>query len=153
VLFRSNDAASAATRLLDMDIQPYLIASSIIGVLAQRLIRRICPRCREECQPTAAELDQLNISAEQASRLSFHRGRGCEHCRNTGYHGRSGIYELMRMTNTVRDLVTHKATAADIREAGRQEGMRTMKEDALLKIDQGMTSASEVVRAIFTIED
>ncbi len=149
----TNDAPSAATRLIDMDVEPYLIASSIIGVLAQRLIRRICPRCREVCEPTPLELDQLGLSTSQASQITFHRGRGCEQCRNTGYYGRVGAFELMRMDNKIRDLITHRATAAELREAARQAGMRTMREDALMKINSGMTTAAEVVRAIFTLEE
>ena len=148
----TNDAPSAATRLLDMDIQPYLIASSIIGVLGQRLVRQICSRCRETTEPTPVELDQLNLTAEEASRITFHRGRGCEHCRNTGHHGRAGIFELMPMTKRLRELITAKATAAEIKDAARAEGMRSMKEDAMLKIDQGLTSAAEIIRAVSTIE-
>jgi type IV pilus assembly protein PilB len=149
----TNDAPSAATRLIDMDVQPYLIASCVIGVLAQRLVRRICPRCKEQCDPTPTEVEELRLTPEQAGRIQFYRGRGCEQCRNTGHYGRVGLYELMAMTNDVRDLIVKRANAAELRQAAVRGGMRTLRFDGLSKINAGITSASEVIRVMLAGEE
>ena len=149
----TNDAPSAATRLRDMRVEPYLIASCVLGVIAQRLVRRVCNRCKEPCEPTSLELEQLKLTAEQAARIQFHRGRGCEQCRNTGYHGRIALYELMPMTPPLRDLITSDANAAELRRCAIQNGMRSMKYDGLSKVNAGITTASEVVRVMLSTED
>jgi len=149
----TNDAPSAATRLVDMDVQPYLIASCVIGVLAQRLVRRICPRCKEQCEPTPTETEQLRLTPEQAARIQFYRGRGCEQCRNTGHYGRVGLYELMTMTNDLRDLIVKRANAAELRQAAVRGGMRTLRYDGLSKMNAGVTSASEVIKVMMLGEE
>ncbi len=148
----TNDAPSAATRLIDMGVEPYLIASSVIGVIAQRLVRRICPRCREAYEPTDVELDRLELSPEQAKKIQFHRGRGCAQCRNTGYQGRIGLYEMMPMTNDLRDAVTAKANAADLRRIALRTGMKSIKYDGLSKLNAGITTAAEVIGVMFASE-
>lgn len=149
----TNDAPSAVTRLRDMGVAPYLIASSVIGVLAQRLVRQICTRCRSQYTPHPVELEQLGLSENDAEKMTFHRGRGCAHCRNTGYYGRVGIFELMAMDNDIRHLIMSAATASDLRAAAIKGGMRTLRDDGLQKISSGMTTAEEVIRAVYTETD
>lgn len=149
----TNDAPSAATRLIDMGVEPYLIASCVIGVLAQRLVRRICPRCKEQYEPTQLEIEELRLKPEQAQRIRFYRGRGCEQCRNTGHYGRVGLYELMLMTNELRELIVRNANAAQLRQAAIRGGMKTLRYDGLSKINAGITSASEVTRVLLGGED
>ncbi len=149
----TNDAPSAATRLVDMKVEPYLIASCVIGVLAQRLVRRICPRCREQYEPTPVEIDELRLKPEQAQRIRFFRGRGCEQCRNTGHYGRVGLYELMTLNNDLRDLIVRNANAAELRQGAIRGGMKTMRYDGLSKMNAGATSASEVIKVLMGGED
>ncbi|NLJ35537.1 MAG: Flp pilus assembly complex ATPase component TadA [candidate division WS1 bacterium] len=145
----TNDAPSAATRLIDIGIPPYIVASSLIGVLAQRLVRRLCRRCREACEPTPMELESLQLSAEQAGRVQFHRARGCQHCRNTGYSGRIALYELLTMTPEIRSAITGGADASVLRQISIKAGMKTLKYDGLAKIHSGITSAHEVAGVMF----
>jgi type II secretory ATPase GspE/PulE/Tfp pilus assembly ATPase PilB-like protein len=149
----TNDAPSAATRLVDMKVEPYLIASCVIGVLAQRLVRRICPRCREQYEPTPLEIEELRLKPEQAQRVRFFRGRGCEQCRNTGHYGRVGLYELMPMNNELRDLIVRNANAAELRQGAIRGGMKTMRFDGLSKMNAGLTSAGEVIKVLMGGED
>jgi len=145
----TNDAPSAATRLVDIGIPPYITASSLIGVLAQRLVRRLCKRCREACDPSEGELDALQLSKEQAAKVQFHRARGCQHCRNTGYSGRVAVYELMPMNPDIRAAITTGMNAAELRQIAIKTGMRTLKYDGLAKIHNGITSAHEVAGVMF----
>jgi type II secretory ATPase GspE/PulE/Tfp pilus assembly ATPase PilB-like protein len=125
----------------------------VIGVLAQRLVRRICQRCKEQYEPTPVEIEELKLKPEQAQRIRFYRGRGCEQCRNTGHYGRIGLFELMPMTNDVRNLIVKNANAAELRQAAIRNGMRTMRYDGLSKMNAGMTSASEVIKVMLGGED
>ncbi|MEN6304188.1 MAG: ATPase, T2SS/T4P/T4SS family [Armatimonadia bacterium] len=145
----TNDAPSAATRLVDMGIAPYLIASTVVGVLAQRLVRKLCTHCREACDPSQEELERLQMSAEAAAKIQFHRGRGCAHCRNTGYQGRIALYELLLMNNDIRDGITKGYNAAQVRQIALKSGMRSLKYDGLAKVHQGVTSANEVTKVMF----
>ncbi len=145
----TNDAPSAGTRLVNMGMEPYIIASTVTGVLAQRLVRRICPRCREQVEPSQGDLERLQIAAEQASKIRFHRGRGCQYCRNTGYAGRLALFELMVMNDELRDGITRGANASELRAVAVRAGMKTLKHDGLLKIHHGVTSASEVAAVMF----
>jgi type IV pilus assembly protein PilB len=149
----TNDAPSAATRLVDLGVEPYLIASSVIGVIAQRLVRRICPRCREACEPSELELDRLELTPEQAKKIQFHRGRGCAQCRNTGYQGRIGVYELMPMTNDLREAITANVNAAELRRIALRTGMKSLKYDGLSKVNAGITTAAEVISIMFASEN
>jgi type II secretory ATPase GspE/PulE/Tfp pilus assembly ATPase PilB-like protein len=149
----TNDAPSATTRLVDMGVAPYIIASSVIGILAQRLVRRLCTRCRETCDPSDLELERLQMTAEQARKVQFHRGRGCQHCRNTGYSGRVAVYELMVMNQELREAVAQGVTAGNLRQAALRNGMRSLKYDGLLKIHAGMTSAQEVIGVMFASDE
>ncbi|MGD8240069.1 MAG: GspE/PulE family protein, partial [Armatimonadota bacterium] len=148
----TNDAPGATTRLIDMGVEPYLIASSVIGVLAQRLVRRLCSRCRAQTEPTSAEIDRLGLTAEQAANMSFYRGRGCEQCRNTGYYGRVACFELMPMNNDIRRLVMGRVPATEIRQAALTSGMATLRADGLQKIHEGVTGPSELLNILFAKE-
>ncbi len=145
----TNDAPSAATRLVDMGVEPYIIASSVTGVLAQRLVRRICTRCREQVEPTEEELERLQLTPEQAKKIRFHRGRGCPYCRNSGYSGRIALYELMVMNDEIRRAITRGADASELRQIALRTGMKSLKHDGLVKVHQGITSAAEVISVMF----
>ena len=148
----TNDAPSAAARLVDIGIPPYIIASSLVGVLSQRLVRRICLQCREVYEPGEQELAALGLSAEQAAKIRFHRGTGCARCRNTGYAGRVAIYELMKMNDELRTALTEGADASQFRKIALQTGMKSLRYDALAKVHQGLTSAQEVLNIMFAPE-
>ncbi|MGQ9455207.1 MAG: type II secretion system ATPase GspE [Armatimonadota bacterium] len=145
----TNDAPGALTRLIDMGIEPFLIASSVIGVMAQRLVRVICPKCREQYQPPREALKRLGIELEDDTRITFCRGRGCDNCRGNGYKGRIGVYELMTMNDQIRDLVLRKSSAHLIKEAAIEGGMKTLRDDAIAKILLGQTTLEECLRVIY----
>ncbi|MBI4343167.1 MAG: Flp pilus assembly complex ATPase component TadA, partial [Candidatus Omnitrophica bacterium] len=139
----TNDAPSSLTRLIDMGIEPFLVASSVSGVLAQRLVRVICPKCKEPYQPTANLAGELQLKDGG----TIFRGKGCGTCKQTGYKGRVGIFELLPMHETIKDLVVSRAPAHAIREAGRKAGMKTLRDDGVAKVLAGVTTIEEVLRA------
>ncbi|MCS7168633.1 MAG: ATPase, T2SS/T4P/T4SS family [Gemmatales bacterium] len=141
----TNDAPSAITRLVDIGLQPFLIASSLIGVMAQRLVRLVCPKCREPDQPSAAEIKAAGLTPERLKTATFYRGRGCQHCHHTGYRGRTGIFELMKMNSTLRELTFKREPAQVIRRYARMFGMRTLLEDGVEKACNGLTTLEEVL--------
>ncbi|WP_321393988.1 type II secretion system ATPase GspE [uncultured Desulfuromusa sp.] len=141
----TNDAAGALTRLVEMGVEPFLAASSIVGVMAQRLVRKICPHCREEVVPPAELLDELRDEGLPDNPVFF-SGRGCERCMQIGYWGRTGIYELMEMDDDVRDLLLKNKDAASIRKIAKQKGMQTLRSAGLAKALQGETTLEEVLR-------
>jgi type II secretory ATPase GspE/PulE/Tfp pilus assembly ATPase PilB-like protein len=142
----TNDAPSAITRLLDLECPPFLITSTLIGALAQRLVRRICSKCGEDYRPTEEDAMALNAPFEKIKDFTFRRGKGCIHCRQTGYHGRSGIYEIMPVSRKIRKLIVNKAGAPEIVHTAREEGMRSLRESAIQKLVRGETTVSEVIR-------
>ena len=142
----TNDASSAITRLLDLGIPHFLITSTLVGILAQRLVRENCTFCLEEYAPTAEEAAALRIPLDKLAPYRFKRGKGCLHCRETGYIGRTGIYEVLAMTEKIRRLVTTQAGSLEIFKAAREEGLRTLKEAAIEKVFRGTTTVTEVVR-------
>jgi type IV pilus assembly protein PilB len=141
----TNDAPSAITRLSDIGVQPFLIASSVIAIMAQRLVRLICPKCKEPDDPPGAEVRAAGITAEQRANANFMRGRGCNHCHHTGYRGRNGIFELLKMTSGIREMTFNRAPTQEIRRQARVLGMRTLLEDAVAKALKGMTTLEEVL--------
>ena len=141
----TNDAAGALPRLVDMGIEPYLLASSMVLVLAQRLVRTICPDCKEPYQVPAEDLQTLGLAEMEG--FSFYRGAGCAKCGGTGYRGRSAIYELMPITEEIHDLILQGASDSEIRKCAIRQGMTTMRNDGLKKVVVGMTTIDEVVRA------
>ncbi|WP_084667137.1 GspE/PulE family protein [Thermanaeromonas toyohensis] len=141
----TNDAAGAVTRLLDMGIEPFLVNSSLIGVVAQRLVRLICPRCKEPYAPEQSTSLYAFLGEEGEGRI-FYRGRGCQDCNYTGYQGRTAIQEVLVMNEEIRTLVAAKAPATEIKKAAVAGGMVTLREDGLLKASQGLTTVEEVIR-------
>jgi len=142
----TNDASGAVTRLMDMGIEEFLIASSIEAVLAQRLLRRICLDCRMEHTPSVALLEQLELDPDMIANREFYAGRGCESCAKTGYRGRLGIFEMLEVTESIRELIGAGEPSGVIRERAIQQGMRTLREDGLRSIFMGATSVEEVIR-------
>ncbi len=142
----TNDAASTVTRLVDMGIEPFLICSSLSGILSQRLIRRVCPNCKTGYVPSDEDLKKLNLDRSEIGDRQFVYGKGCPHCHNTGYKGRKAIVELMPISAEIRELIYAGASMLQLREKARELGMRTIREDGLLAIFNGETSVDEVVR-------
>jgi type IV pilus assembly protein PilB len=141
----TNDAPSAVTRLSDIGVPPFLIASSVIAIMAQRLVRINCPKCKEPYTPDARELKAAGFSQELIAKSNFMKGRGCSHCRQTGYRGRQGIFEMMKMTSIIRELTFAQAPTQELRRKARGSGMRTLLEDGLLKVSRGTTTLDEVL--------
>jgi type IV pilus assembly protein PilB len=141
----TNDAPSSIARLLDLGLEPYLVTATLEAIVAQRLVRQICPRCRDEFHPTEDMLLELGLTPEDTAGRSFYHGVGCDYCRGTGYSGRLAIYEVMVLDDTLRDLVMKRSSTGAIREAARKRGMRTLRESGLLAIYDGMTTIEEVV--------
>ncbi len=140
----TNTAPGAIIRLLDMGVEPYLIASSLIGVLNQRLVRTICPGCKEEYRPPDEEISQLNPALLNGE-YKFYRGRGCHLCKGTGFSARTGLFELMVMNEEIRALTMKNPTTAAIRDIARKSGMKTLREDGIKKVISGITTISEVL--------
>jgi general secretion pathway protein E len=138
----TNDATGALTRLVDMGVEPFLIASSLLAVLAQRLVRRICPDCKEPFHPEESTLEELGLPKDQV----FYHGRGCDACMQSGYRGRAGIFELLVMDNDIRHLLTSGADSVKMKDMAVRNGMATLFEDGLLKVKTGMTTLNEVLR-------
>lgn len=147
----TNDAPSAVIRLVDMGVEPYLISATVIGVLAQRLARKVCQKCKKPYQVPAGELRRFGFKPENPDDLvTLYRGEGCEVCRHTGYKGRVGVYELLRVNDEVRELIVRRAPLADVREAAKANGMHELREDGLEKVLAGLTTPDEVMRVVFT---
>jgi type IV pilus assembly protein PilB len=142
----TNDAPSAITRLIDMRIKPFLVATSLQGIMAQRLIRTICTHCKEPIQYTPEQLLNMGFEVENLKDLIFYKGKGCKNCNNTGYYGRVGIYELLDMNETLRDLTYRMASTDEMRKTAITLGMTTLKEDGLRKAIDGKTTLEEVLR-------
>lgn len=147
----TNDAASAIARLIDMGVEPFLVSSALAGVVAQRLLRTVCSECKEEYEPTPEMLKELGLEGRQ-EKVIFSRGRGCQHCMQTTYRGRSGVFEVMKISDKIRELILQKQPATKIKEAATQEGMTTLKEAALEKVALGISTPEEIKRVIFTSE-
>jgi general secretion pathway protein E len=143
----TNDSAGAVSRLLDLGVEPYLASSSLIAIMAQRLVRRVCPDCRQPSTPTAHELSELVLGTpEQNKDAKFYVGKGCDRCFQTGYRGRTGIYELMLVNDEIQELIYQRATAGSIKKLALQEGMQTLRMDGARKALAGITTVAEVLR-------
>jgi type II secretory ATPase GspE/PulE/Tfp pilus assembly ATPase PilB-like protein len=140
----TNDAPAAITRLQDMGVEPYLVASVLEAVLAQRLVRRICLGCRVADSPSQADLDALGVAAPAGTPL--YRGKGCDDCRGTGYRGRMGIYELFPITEDARSLMLRRAASRDIRQHAIAVGMVTLRMDGWRRACEGLTTVEEILR-------
>jgi type IV pilus assembly protein PilB len=142
----TNDAPGAVTRLIDMGTEPFLVAASLEGVLAQRLLRTICQDCRASYEPNEALLNQLGVSSHELGDKEFFTGRGCDVCDQTGYKGRRGLFELLDMTDPIRELVTDRAPTVVIKQKAIELGMNTLREDGLRNIYDGNTTIEEVLK-------
>jgi len=142
----TNDAPSTITRMRDMGVPAFLITATVEAILAQRLVRRICAKCREEMRPTAESLAELQLSASDIAGKKFFRGRGCEFCNNTGYKGRVGLFELMIMNEDLREMIVRNASTDDLRDKARSYGMITLRDAGMAAVYGGQTTVEEVVR-------
>ncbi|HEX7378648.1 MAG TPA: ATPase, T2SS/T4P/T4SS family [Pirellulales bacterium] len=142
----TNDAPGAITRMVDMGVPAYLVASSVVAVLAQRLVRVICPKCKQPFKPSEASLEAAGITPEMAATANFMKGKGCSNCSKSGYRGRLGIFELMMMTSKIRELSYQGASTQDLRRAAIAQGMNTLYQDGIHKVLRGITTIDEVFR-------
>ena len=149
----TDDAPSAVTRLTDIGIEPYVIASATIGVVAQRLVRRLCPHCRRQYTPGPDVLRALNICEADAANIPFYRPVGCDQCHQTGYKGRIGIYEVMRITDRIRRMIAQRASEDAVREVAQSTGMLALGDDALAKVKAGVTTAEELLRVVTEVRE
>lgn len=147
----ANDAASTITRLLDIGVKPFLVGSCLNLVMAQRLVRTICENCKESYTPTKEELEMVGLEKSKLNGNELYKGKGCSHCRNTGYHGRTGIFELITMTKEIRGLVFDNANEGVIRQKAMDDGMATLRDSGIRKVITGVTTIAEVLRS--TVED
>jgi len=144
----TNDSAGAVSRLLDLGVEPYLASSSLIAIMAQRLVRRICPDCRQEYQPTAHELRELGLGQVEMGNegQKFYVGKGCDKCFQTGYRGRTGVYELMMLDEEIRDLIYKRESAGTIKKVALNAGLQTLRMDGARKVLAGITTIAEILR-------
>jgi type II secretory ATPase GspE/PulE/Tfp pilus assembly ATPase PilB-like protein len=134
------------TRLIDMGMKPFLVASSVQAIMAQRLVRTICPKCKEPFHPHLAGLKEVKFLKKDLSKTTFYHGKGCTECKHTGYKGRIGIFELLVLNDTIREMILERRSSAQIKEKAVAMGMRTLRQDGLLKAMQGSTTIREVAR-------
>jgi len=144
----TNDAVSSVTRLLDLGVQPFLVASTLIGAMAQRLVRKICPHCKEPVMVDGGVLSGFGFPAAHDAEVQLFQGKGCRHCRSTGYFGRCGIFEIFPMSDRMQSMTCNMAAETDIRKAAVQEGMTSLKEDVWRKMLDGITTCEEAVRVV-----
>ena len=142
----TNDAPGAVTRLIDMGIKPFLVASSVQAIMAQRLVRTICPKCKTTYQPHLEGLKEAGLLGKDLSQVTFYQGKGCSECQHTGYKGRIGIFELLLVNDVIRELILSRSSSAQIREKAMEMGMKTLRQDGLIKAMQGLTTITEVAR-------
>ena len=143
----TNDAPTAITRLIDLGLEPYLINATLEGVIAQRLVRRICANCREEYEPTPEAVLSIGLRPEDVEGKRFYRGRGCDRCNNIGYYGRLGIFEILVINDELREMMLHDASTQEIRSASRRMGCRSLRQSGLLSVYDGLTTIDEIVRS------
>jgi hypothetical protein len=141
------------TRLTDIGIEPYVTASALIGVIAQRLIRRLCTHCRRPYTPDTDTLRALSVTETEAATITFYRAVGCDHCNHTGYRGRVGIYEIMYVSDRLRRTIAQRGSEAALRDAALSAGMMTVGEDGLLKVKAGVTTPEELLRVVTEVRE
>jgi general secretion pathway protein E len=142
----TNDSASAVTRLIDMGIEPFLVTSSVIGILAQRLVRNVCNECKEEYIPDEESLENIGITPEMSSGKKIYKGKGCQNCLNTGYKGRTGIFEFMILDDAIKSLILKTSDSNAIKKEAVNQGMVTLRQDGALKVLNGITTVEEILR-------
>jgi len=141
----TNDAPSAVARLIDIGVQPFLVASSVRSIMAQRLVRRLCSNCKQPGELSETELRALRIEPGQLREAQVMKPKGCEQCRQTGYRGRMGIFEIFIIDDEVRHMINKRSSTLLLRQRARELGMRTLREDGMRKVLAGLTSADEVI--------
>jgi type IV pilus assembly protein PilB len=146
----TNDAPSTIDRLVDMGVQPFLVAASVNLILAQRLVRKVCQKCKGPVEVHGEALRELEIPAADAKDILFYKGRGCPSCNNTGYSGRQGLYEVMPVTPALRRMILDRASVEQVKRQAMTEGMLTLRQDALTKLKAGTTTVEEVLRETAT---
>ena len=146
----TNDAPSSIARLLDLGVEPFLVTATLEGIIAERLIRKICEDCKTPFEPTEGQLMELGLTPEDVKGKEFYYGRGCDRCNNTGYRGRTGIFEIMTFNDEIRDLIMHQASTNVLRAAGQKAGMRLLRDNGLAAIYDGITTIDEVVKETIT---
>ena len=142
----TNDAPSALTRLVDMGVKPFLVASAVMAIMAQRLIRRLCLECRVEAEVSEADLRAVGLTQQRVADATIYDAVGCPVCNNAGYKGRQGVYELMELSNDIRELAFKCKPTLELRAKARSEGMVTLQEDGVRKVLSGVTTISEILR-------
>jgi type II secretory ATPase GspE/PulE/Tfp pilus assembly ATPase PilB-like protein len=140
----TNDAPSAITRLVNMGVEPFLISACLIGVMAQRLVRKICDSCKEPYQPSKVVLEKWGLA--NAAHVTLYHGKGCDSCKGTGYRGRAGIFELMVISDEMREMIVQQASALALRKKAQENGMKLLSEDGLAKVLAGVTTLEEISR-------
>ena len=148
----TNDAAGAVTRLIDLGLEPFMVASSLVGVVSVRLVRKLCPHCRESYEAGAASLNRFGSSQGDKGSVTLQRGRGCKRCLETGYHGRTGIFEVLDVSDAIRGLILSNSSDHAVRQAAIEGGMRSIGEDGLKKVLSGQTTLEEVTRSVYLEE-
>jgi general secretion pathway protein E/type IV pilus assembly protein PilB len=143
----TNDAPSAVARLVDIGVMPFLVASSLRAIMAQRLVRRLCENCKQPAQLSESELRALNLEPVQGRNAATMKSVGCDECRQTGYKGRMGIFEIFVLDDNVRHMINNRRSTLLLRQRARELGMRTLREDGIRKVLAGLTSAEEVISA------
>ena len=146
----TNDSAGAVTRLIDMGIEPFLISSTVVGVLAQRLIRRCCPNCKTAYDPTDEELEAFGITREELGGRKFYQGQGCDFCNGSGFKKRVGIFELLKATPEIQAMINRRCPTQEIKAKAMEQGMRTLRQDGLMHVLNGVTCAKEVIQFTFS---
>jgi type IV pilus assembly protein PilB len=142
----TNDAPSSVARLLDMGIEPFLITATVEGIVAQRLVRKICENCKTQFEPSEIQLMELQLTPDDVKGKKFHYGRGCNKCNGTGYRGRIGIFEIMVFNDEIRDLIMNQASTNVLRSAGLKNGMRLLRDNGLVAIYDGITTIDEIAK-------
>jgi general secretion pathway protein E/type IV pilus assembly protein PilB len=143
----TNDAPSAVTRLINIGVKPFLVASSVRALMAQRLVRKVCKKCTAPYHPSDSELQSLNLDPGKAAGATFMRGKGCNDCNKTTYRGRFGIFEIFVIDDEARKLIYDQVPSSVLRARAREMGMRTLREDGTRKVMAGLTTAEEVIRS------
>jgi len=147
----TNDSAGAISRLMEMGVESFLLSSTLLGVMAQRLVRVICSECRQVVEPEQRLIDLMRISSDEMSQIIFYEGKGCDLCHNTGFKGRTAIFEYLPMNEAVRREIINKSSTESIKKVAMASGVRTLREDGWQKVKQGITTISEVLRVTLEI--
>jgi type IV pilus assembly protein PilB len=142
----TNDAPGAVTRLIDMGCEPFMVSATLEGILGQRLLRKICTKCKVAYKPTTAVLAQLGLTEADIGANEFYTGQGCDACNDTGYKGRQGLFELLDMSNAIRELIAQRAATVVIKQKAEELGMKTLREDGIRNIFEGITTIEEVLK-------